>query len=83
MKLALADRDEHVTDIDHMRIDPAELASKAWAATRRAEIDSERASTPAAGRAAVGGTIYLCAADARRHARQPDPVQLRRASAPA
>ena len=39
MKLALADRDEHVTDIDHMRIDPYELASKAWAATRRAEID--------------------------------------------
>jgi gamma-glutamyltranspeptidase/glutathione hydrolase len=62
-KLALADRNEHVTDIDHMRIDPSDLASKAWAAARRAEISLERASTPAAGRAAVGGTIYLCAAD--------------------
>jgi gamma-glutamyltranspeptidase/glutathione hydrolase len=63
MKLALADRDEHVTDIDHMRISPDELTSKSWAAGRRAEIDVERASQPAAGRAAVGGTIYLCAAD--------------------
>ena len=64
MKLALADRDEHVTDIDHMRIAPAELVSKDWAAGRRAGIDPSRASAPAPGRAAVGGTIYLCAADA-------------------
>ena len=63
IKLALADRNEHVTDVDHMRIDPSVLASKAWAAARRAEIDLARASAPNAGRAAVGGTIYLCAAD--------------------
>lgn len=63
-KLALADRDEHITDIEQMRVSPGELASKEWAARRRAGIDLERASSPAPGRAAVGGTIYLCAADA-------------------
>jgi gamma-glutamyltranspeptidase/glutathione hydrolase len=63
MKLALADRDEHITDMEHMRMSPDELVSKSWAATRRAEVDVAHASTPAAGRAAVGGTIYLCAAD--------------------
>lgn len=64
MKLAMADRDEHITDLEHMRVAPDELASKAWAASRRAEIDMTRASMPVPGRAAVGGTIYLCAADA-------------------
>lgn len=62
-KLALADRQTYVTDPEHMRIDPRVLASKAWADELRASIDPERASTPAPGRAAVGGTIYLCAAD--------------------
>ncbi len=62
-KLALADRNEHITDIEHMRISPEKLVSKAWAAQRRAEIDPERARVPSAGRAAVGGTIYLCTAD--------------------
>lgn len=64
VKLALADRDAYVTDPDHMSIDAAELASQAWADERRASLDTERASTPAPGRAAVGGTAYLCAADA-------------------
>jgi gamma-glutamyltranspeptidase/glutathione hydrolase len=64
MKLALADRTQYVTDPDHMKIDAALLASKEWAAARRVDVDVERASTPAPGRAAVGGTIYLCAADA-------------------
>lgn len=64
MKIALADRDAHLTDPDHMTIDPAELASKAWADARRDRIDHSRAGTPLAGRAAAGGTVYLCAADA-------------------
>lgn len=64
MKLALADRDTYVTDIDHMTLDPAELASKAWADERRDRIDPDRASTPVPGRSAVGGTVYLCVADA-------------------
>src|SRR5581483_10134673 len=63
MKLALADRDQYVTDPSHMNIAHDELASKKWALTRRSEVDLARASTPAPGRAAVGGTIYLCAAD--------------------
>jgi gamma-glutamyltranspeptidase/glutathione hydrolase len=63
VKLALADRDRYVTDPDHMTIATDELASKAWAASRRGEVDLARASTPVPGRAAVGGTVYLCAAD--------------------
>ena len=63
-KLALADRETHVSDLEHMAIEPAELASKRWADERRGNIDRSQASTPAAGRAAVGGTAYLCAADA-------------------
>ena len=62
MKCALADRDAYVTDPEHMSLNATELASKEWAARRRAEI-SDHASRPLAGRAAVGGTIYLCAAD--------------------
>jgi gamma-glutamyltranspeptidase/glutathione hydrolase len=63
MKLALSDRSAHVTDPEHMRIDPAELVSKEWAKARRADLDPSRASSPVTARAAVGGTIYLCAAD--------------------
>ncbi len=63
MKIALADRDAYLTDIDHMKIDPNQLASKEWATDRRAGVDPSKASTPAAGRAAVGGTAYFCAAD--------------------
>jgi len=65
MKLALTDRDRYVTDPEQMTIDPAVLASKAWADERRRELDHERASSPVPGRAAVGGTIYLCTADER------------------
>ncbi|HYZ90953.1 MAG TPA: gamma-glutamyltransferase [Actinomycetota bacterium] len=64
VKLALADRNAYVTDPGYMRTPAAELASKEWARRRRAEIDPDRASAPTTGRAAVGGTIYLCAADA-------------------
>ena len=78
IKLAYADRNAYVTDIDHMQIDPSELASKAWAAQRREQLDTQRASFPAVGQAAVGGTIYLCAADEDGMLRQPHPVELRR-----
>ena len=64
LKLALADRNAYVTDTDHMTMRVAELTSKEWARRRRADIDPDRASAPTVGRAAVGGTIYLCAADA-------------------
>lgn len=64
MKLALADREEHITDPLHMRLDPSTLASKEWAASRRTSIDPASASDPKPGRSADGGTIYLCTADA-------------------
>jgi gamma-glutamyltranspeptidase/glutathione hydrolase len=64
VKLALADRNAFVTDAEYMLRPAAELASKEWARRRRAELDLDRASAPSTGRAAVGGTIYLCAADA-------------------
>jgi gamma-glutamyltranspeptidase/glutathione hydrolase len=64
MKLALVDRDTYITDIDHMKIDPAELVSKPWGASRAAGIDPKRAAMPPPGRPALGGTIYLCTADA-------------------
>jgi gamma-glutamyltranspeptidase / glutathione hydrolase len=63
MKIALVDRDTYVTDLDHMKIDPIQLASKAWANERRSEFDPARASKPVTGRASVGGTAYFCAAD--------------------
>ena len=62
-KLALADRDGHVTDPASMRVPGRLLASPEWAAARASSIDPRRASEPAAGRAAGGGTAYLCAAD--------------------
>lgn len=63
MRFALLDRDEYLTDIDHMTIDPSQLVNKAWADKRRAEIDLTRAATLPSGTPAGGGTIYLCAAD--------------------
>ncbi len=63
-KLALGDREMHVSDPAHMQVDPTTLASKEWAAQRRRSIDPTSAADPTPGRAAVGGTIYLCTADA-------------------
>jgi gamma-glutamyltranspeptidase/glutathione hydrolase len=63
IKLALRDRDQYVSDPAAMTVDPFQLASKAWAAAHAATIDSERAQQVEPGRPALGGTIYLCAAD--------------------
>jgi gamma-glutamyltranspeptidase/glutathione hydrolase len=65
IKLALADRDAHVTDPNHMRIPGEQLIADDWIAKRLASIDPRSAARPAAGRAAVGGTAYMCAADAK------------------
>ena len=63
-KLALADRDAHVTDPEDMVAAPAgSLADPAWAEQRSREVDPTRAGRPGPGRVAVGGTAYLCAAD--------------------
>jgi gamma-glutamyltranspeptidase/glutathione hydrolase len=63
VKLALADRDDHVTDPGHMRISVDELLSHQRADRMASSIDRLIASRPHAGRAAAGGTAYICAAD--------------------
>jgi gamma-glutamyltranspeptidase/glutathione hydrolase len=63
-KLSLADRNEHVTDPDAMRLAADRLASPAWAAQRASSIDPGRAAQPVPDRPGMGGTAYLCAADA-------------------
>jgi gamma-glutamyltranspeptidase/glutathione hydrolase len=63
-KLALCDRNAHVTDPDLMAMPGETLASPGWASERSLSFDPERAATPTPGPAAVGGTVYLCAADA-------------------
>ena len=63
-KLALQDRDEYVSDPAAMTVPPAEMLTDAWTTERRARIDPARAVMPEPGAAHVGGTAYLCAADA-------------------
>lgn len=63
IKLALADRDDYVSDPDAMVVTPEQMLSDGWIAERRSHLDPRRAATPQAGAAHVGGTAYLCAAD--------------------
>lgn len=63
MKLALTDRDTHVTDPDEMRIPASQLIAEEWISERARGIDPSRAAEPLPRRAAVGGTAYMCAAD--------------------
>ncbi len=63
VKMALVDRDDHVTDPAHVMITPETLLTDDWIGSRRAAIDMERAQTPDAGHPQRGGTAYLCAAD--------------------
>lgn len=64
MKLALVDRETFVTDPAHMQFPPEHLISDAWIADRRRRLDPDAATVPEPGVAKVGGTAYLCAADA-------------------
>jgi gamma-glutamyltranspeptidase / glutathione hydrolase len=63
MKLALEDRNDYVSDPDAMTVTPEAMLADEWIAERRARIDPNRAASPEAGAAHVGGTAYLCAAD--------------------
>src|SRR4029453_7763195 len=63
-KLALQDRNEYVSDPAAMTVTPEEMLADDWIDARRSRIDPQRATTPAPGAAHVGGTAYLCAADA-------------------
>ncbi len=64
MKIALQDRDEHVSDPDAMAVAPQAMLTEDWIVDRRARIDPQHAATARSGAAHVGGTAYLCAADA-------------------
>ena len=64
IKIALQDRDEHVSDPDAMTITPQALLAEDWIVERRARIDPRHAATAPPGVAHVGGTAYMCAADA-------------------
>jgi len=64
VKLALADRDANLTDPGHMRIPATALLSQAHIAEQAAAIEPSASARPAPGRAALGGTAYMCAADA-------------------
>jgi gamma-glutamyltranspeptidase/glutathione hydrolase len=63
-KLALQDRNDYVSDPAAMTVSPEVLLADDWIDERRCRIDPLRATTPAPGEAHVGGTAYLCAADA-------------------
>ncbi|HVE92812.1 MAG TPA: gamma-glutamyltransferase [Actinomycetota bacterium] len=63
MKLALHDREAHVTDPRHMTVPAATLGSKERARDRAGEVDPVSARKLVPGSAAGGGTVYLCAAD--------------------
>lgn len=62
-KLAFADRDAHVTDIERMRLRPEALIAPDYLAARRALIAPDRARVTRATSGFEGDTIYLCAAD--------------------
>jgi gamma-glutamyltranspeptidase/glutathione hydrolase len=63
LKLALADRDAHITDPDVMRGPVETLLADPHVRERRTRIDPVRAASPATRPPGSGGTAYLCAAD--------------------
>jgi len=63
-KLAMADRDAHLTDPEFHEIPVARLLDKGYAADLAARIDPDRASSPAPStNPPGGGTIYLAVVD--------------------
>jgi gamma-glutamyltranspeptidase / glutathione hydrolase len=63
VKLAFADAQAFVSDIDHMAVSPQSLLDKEYLRERATLIDRDRA-TPATAGTPRGGTVYLAAADA-------------------
>jgi len=63
MKIAFADINEYVSDIDTMRVKPAELLDKGYLKERAKLIDMKKAGSPRFGTPSKGGTVYLTAAD--------------------
>ena len=64
VKLAFADAQAYVADIDYMPFPPARMLDKAYLKSRAKLIDMKRAQPFAAGTPPKGGTVYLTAADA-------------------
>ncbi len=64
VKLAFADAQAYVADIDHMPFPPRQLLDKNYLAARAKLIDMKKAQPFAAGTPPRGGTVYLAAADA-------------------
>lgn len=62
IKLAFADGQKYVADINSMSVDVKQLLSQEYAKERRKLIGSE-ALMPEAGQPAAGGTVYLATAD--------------------
>jgi gamma-glutamyltranspeptidase/glutathione hydrolase len=63
-KLAMADRDAHLTDPDFHEIPVARLLDKGYAAELAGRIDPDRASSPGpAANPPGGGTVYLAVVD--------------------
>jgi len=62
VKLAFADAQAYVADIDHMPLPPERLLDKEYLRQRAALIDRSQAKPAAAG-TPNGGTVYLAAAD--------------------
>jgi gamma-glutamyltranspeptidase/glutathione hydrolase len=63
VKLAFADAQAYVADIDHMALAPERLLDKEYLRSRAALIDHQQAKPAFAG-TPNGGTVYLTAADA-------------------
>jgi gamma-glutamyltranspeptidase/glutathione hydrolase len=64
VKLAFADAQAYVADIDHMHLPPKRLLDRSYLAARAKLIDMKKAQPFAAGTPPRGGTVYLTAADA-------------------
>ncbi len=64
IKLAFADAQAYVADIDHMPVRPAQLLDAGYLRHRSTLIDPARATLVSAGRPPKGGTVYLATGDA-------------------
>jgi gamma-glutamyltranspeptidase / glutathione hydrolase len=64
IKLAFADAQAYVADIDYMPFDPKKLLDPSYLKSRAKLIDRKKAQAFSAGKPPQGGTVYLTAADA-------------------
>ncbi len=64
IKLAFADAQAYVADIDYMPFPPQRMLDRGYLASRAKLIDMKQAQPFAAGTPPKGGTVYLTAADA-------------------